>query len=212
MRKRMPRALACSGRARLQRRPRPPSRCARRSRVARTFLKPRAAASPRQYAQAGAVKPGFDAGVREISDELGTTHAPLIPGELKGVGRAAEKIMADYSGDASKIKDLVRATTVIDRPEDAEGAIAAGAREVRRADRPAQLARSEGRTWLERWLPRRENELQCERPHGRAAGERARDDRRQEHGASLVRAGPQPLCQGAGSGTRPSRHKRTSGC
>jgi hypothetical protein len=78
-----------------------------------------------QYRAAAALKPDFDAKVRAISDELGTTHAPMIPDNLKGADRAAEKIMADYGGDPSKIKDLIRATTVIDRPEDAEAAIAA---------------------------------------------------------------------------------------
>jgi len=65
------------------------------------------------YEQASQAKPAFDAAVREISQETGTPHEPLLPG-LKGVKRATEKVMADYGGDVSQLKDVVRGTIVAD--------------------------------------------------------------------------------------------------
>jgi hypothetical protein len=75
------------------------------------------------YQQAAEVKPEFDAAVRDISNELGTPHEPLIPETLKGVDRAAEKTLSDYGGDASKLKDLVRATIVVDDLKQAARAV-----------------------------------------------------------------------------------------
>ena len=67
-----------------------------------------------RYQRAAAVKPEFDTAVREVADSLGLTHAPKIPDQLKGIDRAIEKTMADYKGDPSRLRDLVRATVVID--------------------------------------------------------------------------------------------------
>lgn len=66
------------------------------------------------YEKAAEVKPKFDRSVREIAEEIGTSHAPLIPKTLKGPARAAEKAIADYGGDPSKVRDFVRATVIVD--------------------------------------------------------------------------------------------------
>lgn len=44
---------------------------------------------------------------------------------LKSIGRAAEKVVNDYQGDAGKISDLLRATVIVDRYSDAAKVIAA---------------------------------------------------------------------------------------
>ena len=49
----------------------------------------------------------------------------MIPDTLKGVSRATDKIMGDYRGDASRIKDLVRATVVMNGVGDAGAVMAA---------------------------------------------------------------------------------------
>lgn len=77
----------------------------------------------KEYEAAAAQKPKFDMQVQDIAHELGITRAPLIPEELKGVDRATAKIMGDYGGDATKIKDLTRATLVVDSPEQAMAVI-----------------------------------------------------------------------------------------
>ena len=77
------------------------------------------------YVKAAEVKPAFDRSVRAIADKIGTSHDPLIPPTLKGAARAAEKVIADYGGDASKVKDLVRATVVVDNVAQADAAIKA---------------------------------------------------------------------------------------
>jgi hypothetical protein len=66
----------------------------------------------RIYQTAERAKPSFDAKVREIADALGVTA--VIPDTLKGRARALEKINSDYNGDASKIKDVLRATISAD--------------------------------------------------------------------------------------------------
>jgi hypothetical protein len=77
-----------------------------------------------RYQEGAAQKPEFDQKVQEISQEIGAKNAPLIP-DMKGTASAVKKAMEDYEGDASRIKDLVRATVVIDNPQQAEAAIAA---------------------------------------------------------------------------------------
>lgn len=73
------------------------------------------------YEQARAVKPVFDNRLMEIADSLG---AQLKLANLKGVDRAVSKIEADYGGDATQIKDLVRGTVVVKSLQDVERAIA----------------------------------------------------------------------------------------
>lgn len=78
------------------------------------------------YRAAREVKPAFDQGVQEIAKQAGSPHEPQIAG-LKNVGRAAEKTLADYGGDASRLKDIVRATVVVDNFEQLQRAIDATA-------------------------------------------------------------------------------------
>lgn len=75
------------------------------------------------YRQAAEVKPVFDRAVHEISDAIGTPHEPLVPEKLKGVERAAEKTIGDYGGDATHLKDIVRATIVVDNLDQANQAV-----------------------------------------------------------------------------------------
>lgn len=75
----------------------------------------------RMYEQAGAVKPVFDGRLMEVADSLG---AQLKLAKLKGPDRAAAKIAADYEGDATRIKDLVRGTVVVKSLQDVEQALA----------------------------------------------------------------------------------------
>lgn len=60
-----------------------------------------------RFREAAAVKPEFDAKVKGIADAVGGIA------DLKGASRAAAKATVDYGGDASKVKDLVRATVVV---------------------------------------------------------------------------------------------------
>lgn len=73
------------------------------------------------YEKAGAVKPVFDGRLMEVADSLG---AQLKLAKLKGVDRAVSKIEADYGGDATQIKDLVRGTVVVKSLQDVERALA----------------------------------------------------------------------------------------
>jgi len=64
-----------------------------------------------RFATAGRIKPAFDATLERIANDTG---AALIPAPIKGAARAATKIANDYNGNAARIKDLVRATLVVD--------------------------------------------------------------------------------------------------
>lgn len=74
------------------------------------------------FAAAEKEKPGFDKAIATIAAELGggTKLAPI-----KGVGRAVEKIAVDYAGDASRIKDTLRATITVESAENAQAAVGA---------------------------------------------------------------------------------------
>ncbi len=76
----------------------------------------------RLYNRAAAEKPGFDRLISGIAAEAGG-EAKLSG--LKGTKRAVAKIEADYAGNASGIKDLLRATIVVDTPQQAAAAIRA---------------------------------------------------------------------------------------
>lgn len=68
-----------------------------------------------RYTRAEQTLPVFDTDVRQIADSVG---GRAIVAPLKGVERAAAKVVTDYSGDASQIKDLVRGT--IEMPDHAD--------------------------------------------------------------------------------------------
>jgi hypothetical protein len=77
------------------------------------------------YDKATLVKPKFDRLVHDVADELGATFEPLLPTKLKGIQRAAEKVVAKYRGDYGKLWDVVRATIVVDAVDQVPAAIAA---------------------------------------------------------------------------------------
>ena len=72
------------------------------------------------YENAARNKDHFDKINKEIAESVGGKSA-VVP--LKGSARAVEKIMADYEGDPSKIKDLLRTTIEIKSPADVTKAI-----------------------------------------------------------------------------------------
>lgn len=81
------------------------------------------------YESAEAARPAFERGVAGIARDLGLSNRPMLA-PLKGVKRAAEKVMVDYRNedgtyDPTKLKDLVRGTIVVDTPEQARQAIEA---------------------------------------------------------------------------------------
>ena len=63
------------------------------------------------YYDAAVRKEAFDRTNREIADFVSGSYMQT---NLKGSPRAVEKVLLDYNGDASKIKDLLRATIVVD--------------------------------------------------------------------------------------------------
>jgi hypothetical protein len=64
--------------------------------------------------------PVFDSALDKAAKEAGAEplHAPL-----KSEGRASEKVMFDYLGDASRLKDLVRGSLMIRDPGQAQAAV-----------------------------------------------------------------------------------------
>ncbi len=73
------------------------------------------------YGRGDAVKPGFDAGVRAIADQVG---GRAVIADLKDAGRATDKVTADYAGDVTKLRDVVRATIEVSTIDDVGRAIA----------------------------------------------------------------------------------------
>jgi hypothetical protein len=73
------------------------------------------------YERAARLKGEFDRIGREVADLVGgELQAPA----LKGSARAVEKINDDYAGNASNVKDLLRATVVVDNLDQARQAAA----------------------------------------------------------------------------------------
>lgn len=60
-----------------------------------------------RYARAARDKPAFDATLQRIAEESGG-RAKLAA--LKGTERSVDKVLVDYGGDASRIKDILRGT------------------------------------------------------------------------------------------------------
>ena len=73
------------------------------------------------YREAGDQKQGFDRAMTETANSVG--GKAILPG-LKGSDRATEKIVDDYNGDASRIKDLLRGTIEVSTPAEAQAALA----------------------------------------------------------------------------------------
>jgi hypothetical protein len=63
------------------------------------------------YQDAAIRKENFDRVNRELANLV---NAEYKGADLKGSSRAVEKILFDYAGDASQIKDILRATLVVD--------------------------------------------------------------------------------------------------
>ena len=72
------------------------------------------------YEKAAANKEFFDSTNAEIAKELGG-EAAVVP--LKGSTRAVEKVINEYDGDVSKLKDLLRTTISIKSLKDTNKAI-----------------------------------------------------------------------------------------
>lgn len=81
----------------------------------------RRAAMVDMYTAAAREKPAFDAAVKGIADELGAT---VKLAALKSATRTVDKVLGDYGGNPTKIKDLVRATILTDSAEAAQRAVA----------------------------------------------------------------------------------------
>lgn len=73
------------------------------------------------YRAAVANKETFDTINAQIAKDVGGVYKDA---PIKGAKRAIEKILSDYKGDPTRIKDLVRATIEVDNPVQAMAAIA----------------------------------------------------------------------------------------
>ncbi|MGF6936858.1 hypothetical protein OKW41_006020 [Paraburkholderia sp. UCT70] len=74
----------------------------------------------RAYRDAAAAKPEFDKALRGIAEAM---NGYALTPELKGRERAIDKVVSDYAGDATKIKDVLRGTIVAPNVDAARDAI-----------------------------------------------------------------------------------------
>lgn len=72
------------------------------------------------YASAANARPGFESSVREAAAAIG---ANVVIGPVKKPHRVLAKANADYGGDVASVRDVLRATVVVDTPEDAVRAL-----------------------------------------------------------------------------------------
>jgi hypothetical protein len=79
------------------------------------------AAMAGMYEAAARAKPLFDEAVSDLAASIGG-EARLS--DLKRSGRAVDKVLLDYGGDPTKIKDVLRATVVVDSADGARLAVA----------------------------------------------------------------------------------------
>lgn len=70
--------------------------------------------------EAEQVKPQFDQINRDIAEKVGGTYKAA---PIKGVDRVIEKSTAEYGGDVTQIKDLVRSTIIVDSQQKVDDAI-----------------------------------------------------------------------------------------
>lgn len=63
------------------------------------------------YRQATTLKPAFDNALDRIAESVG---GRAVKPELKTTARAVEKIVNDYAGDATRVKDVLRGTIAVD--------------------------------------------------------------------------------------------------
>lgn len=73
------------------------------------------------YDAAAASKPAFDSAISDIAAAVGG-NAKLVG--LKQSGRAVDKVLEDYGGDPTRIRDLLRATVEVDSSAAAQRAVA----------------------------------------------------------------------------------------
>lgn len=76
----------------------------------------------KSYLRARAAQDDFAASLRSVASDVGADYKV---GKLKEVPRALEKVLADYGGDAARVKDLLRGTLVVDSLEQADRAVTA---------------------------------------------------------------------------------------
>lgn len=72
--------------------------------------------------RASSVKVEFDSVVTKVAEEIG---ADVMLAPIKSYARAMEKVLADYNGDCSRLKDAVRGTLVVETAAEAQEVLAA---------------------------------------------------------------------------------------
>jgi hypothetical protein len=72
------------------------------------------------YARAAEAKPAFDSDIGKIAAEVGGKADPV---PLKGTKRAVEKVLGEYGGVASRIRDVLRTTIEVKTLADAHRAV-----------------------------------------------------------------------------------------
>jgi hypothetical protein len=111
----------------------------------------------REFEAAAAMKAEFDGKVRKVAESLGFAE-PRIPKELKGVGRVTDKIRSDNDGEPGRMKDILRATVVLDSIHDVRKTADALAKEFdakllwQPKDREIEAAKEDGKPVL--WVKR----------------------------------------------------------
>lgn len=73
-------------------------------------------------ASAAKVKAEFDSTVTKVAEDIG---ADVMLAPIKSYARAMEKVLADYQGDCSRLKDAVRGTLVVSTAAQAQEVLAA---------------------------------------------------------------------------------------
>lgn len=74
------------------------------------------------YEKERRLKAIFDVWMDAVAEEVGSPHQPIkVP--LKDRARAIEKVQADYAGDVSRLKDVLRGTVIVDSPDQARAVL-----------------------------------------------------------------------------------------
>jgi hypothetical protein len=63
------------------------------------------------YTRAEQIKPDFDTKITDIAE---TVAGVVLLSELKSIARASDKIQSEYAGDASKLRDVLRGSIIVE--------------------------------------------------------------------------------------------------
>jgi hypothetical protein len=78
----------------------------------------------REFRRAEQDLPVYEQFLNELTGSLFGDNGRVQMGPIKGIGRTTQKVALDYKGDASRMKDVLRSTVLVESPQELEALVA----------------------------------------------------------------------------------------